>query len=109
MTQLPHFAAPFAFGPDGAVNVVEQDSPEEIAGCVFNIASCPAGFLPHDPGFGIEDLSFSTAPVDTVSLVDAIGTQEPRASVTASEAGGSLDTSLREIVLRVASKGGTSV
>jgi hypothetical protein len=106
--ELPHFAAPFAFGPSGAVNVIEQNTVEEKATCVFNIASCPVGFLAHDPDFGIEDLSFATVPINTAGLVDALSEQEPRAALEATETGSPLDVSLRTIVVQVSSQGASN-
>ncbi len=106
MTDPPHFGAPFAFTQEGAV-VLEQDTPDEIAACVFNIASCPAGFLAYDPDFGVDDLMGDPTPLDTAALVSEISDQEPRASLVASESGSQFDVSLRTIALQVSSKGGT--
>jgi hypothetical protein len=99
---LPHIAAPFTFGPGGVTYVVEQDSPHDIAGCVYNIVVCPVGFLPYNPGFGIDDPSFVAVPIDTTRLVAEIAEQEPRASLAATEFGDQLNEALRTIVLQVA-------
>lgn len=102
--ELPHFAAPFTFTNAGA-NVVEQDSVEDVASCVYNIASCPVGFITHNPDFGVDDLSFATVPVNTIGLVEEVGDQEPRAILMATESGSPLNVSLRNIQLRVSVAG----
>lgn len=104
---LPHFGAPFTWTTEGAV-VVEQGTPTEIASCVFNIASCPVGFLAHDPGFGIDDLFGSPVPLDPAALVAEVGDQELRAAIVAAESGSSLDVSLRTISLQVSAQGGAN-
>lgn len=98
---LPHFAAPFGWSNRGA-NVVEQDTPEEIATCLLNIASCVKGSSEYLPDLGVPDLSFKTAPVDTQALVAAAAAQEPRARITADESGSPVDGSLRTIALNAA-------
>jgi hypothetical protein len=103
VTDLPHFQSPFGFTSAGAI-VVEQDDPEEIATCVYNIAVCPLGFLAHDPDFGVDDLTGSTIPVDTSGLLAEIGEQEPRAATIATESGSPFDTTLRTIALTVSGR-----
>jgi hypothetical protein len=99
--ELPHFQAPFTFGAHGRVRVVEQDTPEEVAACCFNIASCPLGFRSDQPQFGVQDLAFSTAPVDTAGLAAEVSQSEPRAQLTVTESGGALDAALRTILMSV--------
>jgi len=103
--ELPHFAAPFHFGADGSVDIVEQDSVEHVATCVFNIASCTVGQVPMLPDLGISDLTASTVPVRTERLVAEIAEQEPRAQLVATESGSQLDVTLRTIQLNVSTQG----
>jgi len=103
--ELPHFGAPFAFGMKGTVDVVEQDTVEHVAACVFNIASCTVGQVPMLPDLGISDLTASTVPVDTDGLVAEIAGQEPRAQLMATESGSQLDVTLRTIQLNVSTQG----
>jgi len=102
--ELPHFAAPFAWTDTGA-GVLEQDTPDEIAACVFNIASCPVAFLAHDPEFGIDDLSFATLPLDIDGLVADLDRQEPRASITAIDSPDGLDVTSRAVTVDVSPRG----
>lgn len=105
MTDLPHFANPFAFGPGGVANVVEQDTVEHVATCVTNIASCTVGQVTPLPDLGISDLTAATVPVDTARLVAEISDQEPRAQLMATESGSPLDLTVRTIQLNVATQG----
>ena len=74
----PHYSWPFTITNSGA-QVVEQDSTGEIVACVNAIAACQIGQCPELPTFGIPDLTFLTAPMDTSSLLQAVQTWEPRA------------------------------
>lgn len=106
MADLPHFAYPFQYGADGTVNVVEQNTPDEIAACVANIAVCPSGYLPHDPALGIDDLAFSTIPLDLPGLIVQVSGQEPRVTLDATETGDAVNAALRTIVLTASVRGG---
>ena len=105
MIEPPHFSSPFAFGPGGVVNVIEQDTVEHVATCVTNIASCTIGQVTPLPDLGISDLTASTVPVDTARLVAEISDQEPRAQLMATESGSPLDVTVRTIQLTVATQG----
>jgi len=60
---------------------VEQDSDEEVANCVRNICAFERGFRIEDPAFGIADPTFTTAPIDTADIAEALDAYEERASV----------------------------
>lgn len=62
------------------IDVVEQDTTEEVATCVYSIVICPVGACPELPGFGVTDLSFSQVPVNTKTFEADIVNQEPRAT-----------------------------
>jgi hypothetical protein len=79
VAEVPHFAFPFRFGRPPAV-VTEQDSIEEIAGCVLAILLCPLGFRSELPAFGIADPTFRT-PVDLDPIRNAVDVWEPRAGI----------------------------
>lgn len=76
---VPHFSWPFTMTTRGA-QVVEQDSLAEIFSCVQAIAHTPLGAIPEVPGFGMPQLAFGQAPLDTLPAVSALELQEPRAS-----------------------------
>ena len=78
MADCPHFSLPFRLGPTAAV--CEQDSVEEIAGCVLAILLCPVGYRSELPTFGIIDPTFTT-PVDLDALRGSIDLWEPRAVI----------------------------
>lgn len=86
----PHFAYPFTFtsGTNGGrAVVVQQGTVDEVSSCVANIATCDQGFRTDLPDFGIPDPTFSTLPLNTAVLGDAITKYEPRASLTITAAG----------------------
>lgn len=85
MTDIPHFSVPFRFA-HGHASVVEQDSVDEIASCVFTVMACPKGFRSELPEFGIPDPVFKTQPLDLDELTAAIELWEPRAETLLSEA-----------------------
>lgn len=80
MTDVPHFALPFRFSTPRAA-VVEQDSVDEIAGCVLAVLLCPFGFRVELPTFGVPDPTFSMPGVDVDELRAVVELWEPRASV----------------------------
>jgi phage baseplate assembly protein W len=85
--ETPHFAHPFAFAeqPDGslAALVDEQDSLEEITGCIARIVSFPRGSRDELPDFGIDDPTFEQAPVDVRLLSAQVAEWEDRVEVQA--------------------------
>lgn len=80
MSDVPHFALPFRFSTPN-VGTVEQDSVDEIAGCVLAVMLYPLGYRVELPSFGIPDPTFSTPDVDVDALRDVIELWEPRASI----------------------------
>jgi phage baseplate assembly protein W len=78
--EFPHFAFPFQRGPD---NVVEQDTPEHVLGCLLTIAHCPVGFRLERPDFGIPWMEYRTQIDPSSSVEDALLELEPRADMTA--------------------------
>jgi len=80
--ERPHVAFPFEYQSDGTLAVVEEDSVEEVAACVANIAICPQGYRLDMPDFGVSDPSFATLALDPDSLKRAIARWEPRAQLS---------------------------
>jgi hypothetical protein len=76
--ETPHFAAPFSISKSGAA-VVEQNEPEEIEACVYNIVQCPLGFREDLPKFGVPEMEFQNAPLDVSGVQYEITKWEPRA------------------------------
>lgn len=77
---VPHFELPFRFvGSPAKAAVDEQDSIEEIAGCVYAVMVCPLGFRAELPEFGIADPTFRQQPLDLEELAVPIELWEPRA------------------------------
>lgn len=69
---------------DGKVAEVEQDTVEDVAGCVFAILLTPVGYRDEAPDFGTADPTF-TAPVNTERLRRTVAKQEERANSTVEE------------------------
>lgn len=80
--QVPQFAFPFRFNPDGSVAVNEQDSLADVKACVAVILSYHVGDRPELPEFGIPDPTFSET-VDLGPILAAVERWEPRAQAAA--------------------------
>jgi hypothetical protein len=110
MTDLPHFALPFRFGPVSssagpgqAATVNEQDSVHEIAACAMAVLLCPRGFRSELPTFGITDPTFATPQVDLERIRRAIELWEPRASMLLDQSRDAMDdlVARAEVLIRV--------
>jgi phage baseplate assembly protein W len=77
---IPHLAIPLQT-VGGAWGVVEQDTEAEVAQCVRNIVAFERGFRIEDPDFGIIDPTFTTMPIDTNDIVQAVAEYEQRAEI----------------------------
>jgi hypothetical protein len=73
-----HFSQTFTIGAKGAA-VVEQDSPEDMAACVYRIAVCQQGYRDDLPAFGIPQVAYQALPLDLSGVEEAISRWEPRA------------------------------
>jgi phage baseplate assembly protein W len=103
--ELPHFQLPFRFEPINGVPeaaVYEQDTVDEITGCVEGIIRCPVGFRDELPDFGTPgDVLFSEAPLDLEAAKGAVSRWEPRAGVDYEESGSLFDEAIRNIGIRI--------
>ena len=79
-----HFAYPFRWGQNGHALEVEQDTPEDIAGCVECLLRTPRGHRPDNPDFGLPDVVFAS-PLRMGLIEGAISEGEPRAQVNVSD------------------------
>ena len=99
----PHFHFPFSLASDGkSVSVEEQDTPEEIRGCVELILRTPQGHRSELPAFGIADLTFrqvTAEGLDVSDVVEAVETWEPRADALLSDAPELLDETTRNVAV----------
>ena len=80
-----HIPFPFERGPNGSVNVVEQDTDEHIMSCETVIVSHPLGYRHDRPEFGWAWPELETATLNLGSLEQALRQFEPRGSATASQ------------------------
>lgn len=80
MADTPHFAVPFRLDP-GSVRVVDQDSDEDLLGCVWAVCSTEIGSRDELPEYGVEDLAFRRGEDIAVEIVDAVREWEPRVTV----------------------------
>lgn len=98
--ELPHFPAEFKLTEHGAV-YVEQDSPEDIAACVFRIVSTVTGFREDYPEFGVGEVVFQNVPLNLGALEAAIEKFEPRAELNTTEGAQAMQQALRQIGIEV--------
>jgi phage baseplate assembly protein W len=80
MADIPHLAVPLRV-TGGRWVVVEQDTEEEVAQCVRNVCAFERGYRVEDPDFGINDPAFTTMPIDTGDIAQALEDYEERAEV----------------------------
>jgi len=83
--QNQHFALPFKFGSNGHAEVVEQDSPEDVANCADAVLSTPRGFRLEIPDFGIRNPVLTENGPNINELMAALEEWEPRAAYTLTE------------------------
>lgn len=80
--ETPHFKFPFQFTADGSrLQVVEQDSDDEIVDCVEVLISTLQGERIELPDYGIQDQAFRQGGVDTGHILAQIRKFEERASI----------------------------
>jgi len=87
----PHFNLPFSFGLNG-VDVVEQDTLDDVANCVVAILVTHTGFRDYVPEFGSADYTFRQQPIGIDDVLGVIGSQEPRAVTSGEERFSRYDT-----------------
>jgi phage baseplate assembly protein W len=79
--EVPHLSFPFRMSPSGrSVAVDEQDSSEEVVGCVQTLFLTEPGFRIDRPEFGVDDQTFREGGADLNELASKINQWEPRAS-----------------------------
>jgi len=86
---------------NGRLALVEQDSPDNVAACVYAVLSYERGSRLEDPEFGVEDASFAQFPFDLDEWLEQIAAYEPRASIRT-------EGEIEEVLGRVNVKVGTS-
>lgn len=92
MADTPHFAHPFRIGQ--SVAVVDQDTDEEILGCVWAICSTEIESRDELPEFGVEDLAFRREEAVRAEVVDAVREWEPRVEAEAT-------TEIEDLIMKV--------
>lgn len=103
MADVPHFRMPFGF-KDGKFAEVEQDSIEDVAGCVEVALRTPRGWRDDNPEFGTPDPTF-TSPPDIERLRIAVSESEPRAEVTVEDDMDAFDLGLTRVTMNVGAGG----
>lgn len=89
----PHLAVPFQIvGP--RARVVEQDSVDEIAQCVYAVLGTERGSRLEEPDFGVTDPAFRQGGMDLGEARVALGAWEPRADVE-------IEQDIDELIARV--------
>lgn len=101
-THAPHLSVPFRLAPSGAyVEVDDQDSPEEVRGCVYNILVTPLGHREELPEFGVVDPTFRTASATLEDVQAAVEQWEDRAPIVFEEDPDYLDVLVRRVRVTV--------
>lgn len=100
MTDLPHFTLPLRLDRTGFA-VAEQDTPEEIAGCIWAILLCPQGFRAELPEFGIDDPTFSQGAPDIEEIADAVAEWEARAQAAVTTTPDAFDALVAHVHVRL--------
>jgi len=77
--EVPHFTTPFRWGSSGHVEIVEQDSDDDVFQCVEAIVRTPKGSRLELPDFGVPDLTFKEGGPTIEPVASAIQQYEPRA------------------------------
>lgn len=93
MADIPHLSTPFRFvGAEAHAAEVEQDSIEDIAGCVEAIIRTRPGVRIETPDLGVSDPTFMTRsspartdPASIDALMSEIEVWEPRASIAVTD------------------------
>lgn len=101
----PQFVAPFALDSSGVPIVCQQDSPADVASCVYNVVVCPPHAKLGDPNFGVPELLFQTIPLNTNAMMQAISKQEPRASLAIDAVNDAISAAIQNVSIRVAVQG----
>ena len=109
---IPHLSFPVRFTtlPSGAKAAaeVEQDTYEEIRGCVSAILLYEKGQRPEQPGFGIISPLFEDNFIETKPIIDALAEWEPRAEIRMEEEIDVTDPLIRyvDVIVGATSSGG---
>lgn len=82
--RVPKLTVPFNIVGTEA-NVVEQDSPEEVAQCVEALIRTYIGELVDEPEYGVPDMVFAEGDIDVEALAAVVTEWEPRAAHTITE------------------------
>lgn len=103
---IPQLSIPFRLDGGTTPAVVEQDTPEEIAGCVLAIVLTPQGSRIELPDFGVPDSTFQQGGADPTPVEAAVNQWEPRAAAAAAADNTSLADYITNITVEVT--GGTT-
>ena len=76
--QVPHFALPFSWAPNGHAEQLEQDTQPDVAACVAALMLCPLGWRAELVEYGIPEQTF-LLELEQEELSSAITRWEPRA------------------------------
>jgi phage baseplate assembly protein W len=98
---IPHFDYPFQFNANGRVQVVEQDSEDDIINCVVALIKTPLGFREDLPDYGVADIIFGDGALDTEQIHTAISMWEERADVILTESNITVDQLVRYVSVMV--------
>jgi phage baseplate assembly protein W len=75
---VKHFSFPFTLGPNKHARAVEQDSDDDIMGCVEAVCRTQIGQRIEVPEFGLPDQTFAEGGPDPTMVERAVETWEER-------------------------------
>lgn len=98
----PHFKFPFEFDGQKFAEV-EQDTFDDVAGCVQVVLRTPLGFRDALPEFGTPNPTFK-APPSVEAQRRAVAEWEPRAQATVTEDRSALDEGIERVRMETGGK-----
>lgn len=104
MAEVPHFALPFNLKI--SADVVEQDTIEDVADCVYVMLRTPPGYRPEAPTFGIDDMAFVDQPVNLDEVRAQIVQNDPRAEVNLLQSPDRYDELILRVSIELNTRGG---
>jgi hypothetical protein len=84
MAAIPKLRVPLRMGSRGFA-LVEQDSGDEIAACVYALIATERGSRIEQSDYGVADPTFDPLPLDLDEWLAQIALYEPRAEVSTAQ------------------------
>jgi len=96
---IPRLAWPVTLTARGRLEVVAQDSDEDITQCLRAILSTRLDDRVDVPEMGVPDLTFGESPIDTDAVREVLDRHEPRAAVLLQAAPDAVDSLVADLAV----------